>query len=131
MGQTFNPKAKYHQNSKEKTQPVFAGKLHKQLGPLVVEETTQGQEEEEVPIIGSEDETVLVETVVVSEEESTQEDLTCETAPSSSIPVVVTPSNTQSPVNSTIIPTPQILEPVSRHAVDHYHTCIYTENIRN
>ncbi len=110
MGQTFNPKAKYHQNSKDKTQAVFAGKLHKQLGPLVIEDT-QGQEEEEPT--GSEDGTILVETVIVSEEENIQEDLTCETAPSPSIPIVLTPSTNQSSVNSQLIPTPQILEPVS------------------
>lgn len=37
LGQSFNPKAKYHQKSKEKNQPLLIGQQHKQKEPVFVE----------------------------------------------------------------------------------------------
>ena len=39
LGQSFNPKAKYHQKSKEKNQPLLIGQQHKQKEPVFVEST--------------------------------------------------------------------------------------------
>ena len=48
LGQTFNPKAKYHQKNKEKTQVDIIGKQHKQKGPVFVKmESGVISEEEE------------------------------------------------------------------------------------
>ena len=58
LGQSFNPKAKYHQKSKEKNQPLLIGQQHKQKEPVFVESTELEPASMEVVDI-EEDETLI------------------------------------------------------------------------
>ena len=57
LGQSFNPKAKYHQKSKEKNQPLLIGQQHKQKEPVFVESTEL--EPTSMEVVDIEDETLI------------------------------------------------------------------------
>lgn len=95
MGQSFNPKAKYHQKNKEKSHTVFAGKQHKQQGPLVIEEEMVQTTEEMDKNTENHEECDILDSVDGSKTITGTEIAVASTGPSLEVPI-----NNDNPISS-------------------------------